>query len=191
MTPNQRFRRIALIGGSCSGKTTLIGELGRRGFSTVCEAALIVIEELTPRMGVDTLSEWRQSNFGALQLMIAHKQLELERTCNPLNGNLVFCDGGLLDPVAYCRYFDIPLENELSEAVACHAYDTVFALESLSSFVPRFKAGRLSDRRTSYEIGLVLRDVYRQCGYRLVEVPIMAVEERADHVLESLSTGAL
>lgn len=180
------FKRVALIGGSCSGKTTLVREFSRRGFTTICEAALKVIEELTMEMGIDGLANFRRTSFATLQLMICQKQIELEARSVSVNGELVFCDGGLLDPIGYCTYFGATPQNELLELAMRHCYHRVFSLESLPTFVPRLKAGRISDSRSSFEIGILLRQVYRQYGYELIEVPVMPVDKRATYILKQL-----
>ena len=187
MAAKTDIKRVALIGGSCSGKTTLVGEFSRRGFATIGEAALMVIEELTKEMGADGLANFRQTSLATLQLMIGEKQIEMEARSISINGELVFCDGGLLDPIGYCTYFGITPQIKLLEVATRHRYHRVFSLESLSTFVPRLKAGRMSDRRSSFEIGILLRQVYRQHGYDPIEVPVMPVDERASYILEQLS----
>ena len=178
---------IAIIGGSCSGKTTLVEELGRRGFSIVSEAALLVINALTREMGMSGIAIWRESHFDTLQEMIGRKQVELENLVIPKIGQCVFCDGGLLDPVAYCKYFAVTPPSDLDDIVSRHRrYFRVFALESLSAFVPRLKAGRTSDRHSSFEIGNLLRDLYQQHGYEVIEIPEMPVAIRADYLLDQL-----
>jgi len=187
MVGNFDIKYIAIVGGSCAGKTTLVEELGRRGFATICEAALVVIDELTIELGMSGIATWRESHFDTLQWMIGRKQVELEDLVVPKKGDWVFCDGGLLDPVGYCMYFGVTPPSDLDEIVSIHRrYFRVFVLESLSAFVPRLKAGRTSDRHTSFEIGILLEDLYHQRGYEVIKVPEMSIAMRADYILEQL-----
>jgi len=178
---------VAIIGGSCSGKTTLIEFLSEKGYATLPEAAQLAINRLTQEMGASALATWCPNHIAEFQSAIAKMQAALEMGVTSTCDSYVFCDGALLDPLGYCRYFNATPTLEHQEITAAHHYHAIFALESLEVFTPRLKAGRVSDKESSCLIGQILRQVYTEAGYSVVDVPRMLVEDRASFILERLN----
>ncbi len=177
--------RVVITGGTFSGKTTLVRALSERGFRTVPEAAIQVIEELIPLMGVEEQVRWRQANPIEFQMRVLQRQIELEAAVGP--GEFpVFFDRGRPDGVAYMRLGGHALPAALQSALDDLPYGRVFLLETLAEFDQRSDSGRTSDRERSLRTRDHLRDVYNESGYEPVLLPEMALAKRVATVLSHL-----
>ena len=176
--------RIVITGGPCSGKTTLVRALAARGFPTIPEAAISVIEEKTRELGLEGQAAWRAANREAFQECIIEKQLQLES--RELPEGPVFLDRGRLDGVAYCRVHGSAVPASLARACEELPYELIFVLDTLSTFDARRGTGRTSDRRRSLAIRRALIAVYREAGYEPIPVPEMPIGQRVEFLLSRL-----
>jgi len=113
----QENKKIAIIGRSSSGKTTLIRELQIRGYQAIEEVARGVLEE---RALIPVTPEEQSIR----QKTIYQRHLELE---NSLNGT-IFVDRGLIDILGYTKYFGVnPSFFEITNLE--NRYHFVFELE--------------------------------------------------------------
>ncbi len=173
-------RLIVITGGPGSGKTTLIAELARRGYPTIPEAAMSVIEDLNGRMGLDEQKRWRRAHPMEFQVMVTARQVEFEAAA-PEQG-AVYCDRGRLDSLAYCVHNSIEPTPALREAAMGQRYSRVFILDTLVRFPERMESGRTSNQETSRRIRDCIEQIYRAHQYEPVCIPEMPVQERADRV---------
>ena len=183
-TAPPRTARYVITGGPFSGKTSLVRALAARGFATIPEAAIEVIEDLTRELGLDGQAAWRAEHREEFQERIIQKQLlleEREHAAGPL-----FLDRGRLDGVAYCHVYQSEVPTSLAFACSNLPYDKVFLLDTLTAFEGRAKSGRTSDRKRSLAIRDALFDVYTERGLDPIEVPEMPLVERVDFVLRYL-----
>ena len=177
--------RVVVTGGPGSGKTTLVEALGRRGYATVPEAALQVIEALNAKHGVDGQKAWRRDHRAAFQRAVLERQIELEAAAP--EGATVFFDRGRLDGVAYCRFHGVAMEPDYLRLSSGGRYDRVLVLATLRAFEERSDTGRTSDRRESLALGEALAAVYREAGYPVLHVPELAdPDRRVSFVLAAL-----
>jgi len=179
--------RVVITGGPFSGKTTLVEALAERGFHTVPEAAILVIEELKAEHGVEGQAEWRAAHPEEFQALIVAKQLELEAAADRAGGDEpVFFDRGRLDGVAYCRIYGSAVPVPLEQACQSLPYTRVLLLDTLSRFERRSQSGRTSNRERSLAIKDALRDVYTEHGLKPIELPEMSLEARLEATLAAL-----
>lgn len=176
--------RIVITGGPYSGKTSLVRALAARGYATIPEAAISVIEDLTQELGLEGQATWRATHLAEFQELIIQKQLKLELRAHPAGP--VFLDRGRLDGVAYCHVYGSEVPTSLAFACSDLPYDKVFLLDTLQRFEGRTGSGRTSDRERSLAIRDALRDVYTARGLAPIEVPEMPLVERVDFVLANL-----
>jgi predicted ATPase len=176
-------RLFVVTGGPCSGKTTLIRALDARGFVTVREAAIDVIEGLNRRMGVEGQRRWRRRNLLEFQRMILELQIERERAVADLAG-VVFLDRGIADGVAYLASAGIEPPAGFLERARRSAYERVLLLETLGEFRDRSGTGRLSTRDDSVRIAGLIGRVYASLGVPVTHVADVPVAERVERVLE-------
>lgn len=185
MNPSGRLApRIVITGGPFSGKSTLVQALGERGYTTVPEAAILVIQELTQEHGLEGQAIWRASNPEAFQDLIVAKQLELEAALD--DPDPVFLDRGRLDGIAYCRIYGSAVPPALEQACQTLPYTHVILLDTLSRYERRTQSGRTSNRERSLLIRDALRDVYTEHGLAPIEIPELPLEGRIAAVLAAL-----
>jgi predicted ATPase len=170
-------KRFVFTGGPCSGKTTLLKCLAERGFRTVPEAAATVIERELAK-GTDVLP-W--ANLAAFQTEVLKLQLALEDSAD---GNVVICDRGLPDGVAYYRLGGLQPAPELLNLCTERRYDGVFFLGQLPSFDP--DNIRRETPETAEKLSGFIKDAYSGFGYAPIEVPPIPVNDRASLVIRAL-----
>lgn len=171
-------RFIVLSGCSGGGKSTLLAELARRGHATVPEPGRRVVEHEQATGG--GALPWRDMAAfarAALAMAIA------DRETAPANGP-VFFDRGVVDAAA-------ALESATGAPVLAAAgrahryYGTVFLAPPWPE-IYRGDAERrhgLAEAVAEYER---LAVAYPALGYRVLELPKVAVAQRADWVLAAL-----
>lgn len=180
---------VVLTGGAYSGKTTLVQELARRGWPTLPEAAIQVIDSLTSRLGREDQARWRRANFAEFELEVTRRQVLLEEEVLSSDVSVpVFLDRGRHDAVAYCRSRVVDVPSEIVESCRMVRYRSVFVLATLPGFQSRVESGRFGDREESERIGRIVTDVYKEYGYDPIAVRAMSVSERAEFVLSRVGT---
>jgi predicted ATPase len=168
-----------ITGGPSSGKTTTIGLLKSRGYSTAPEMARTLIEE--GQAQGRTLAEIR-ADGDAFQLAILHRQVALEAALNP--DDVVFLDRGMPDGLAYERFLGLVPNPELVAASASARYRKVFVLDLLPI---EDDGGRPENEDEQSQIQEHLLATYRELGFDVETVPVMSPGERAQHILDRLS----
>lgn len=181
------MRKIVLTGGPYSGKSTLAAELCDRHANVALapEAAIRVIEALNRELGSDRARRFRAEHPDRFQLRIAELQLELEGAASRSGADLIVCDRGLIDGVAYCRHWGVDPPAGLTEALKGASYQRVFLLDTLTSVEPRTDTGRIDDHE-SLRIRDRIYEVYVEFGHDPVQVPSGPLEARLAQLLEIL-----
>ena len=181
MAPETPLRRHVILSGcSGGGKSTLLAELGARGFQTVADPGRrIVAEELA---GDGRALPWvNLEAFARRALDLAQK----DREAAPGAKDWVFFDRGLIDAAAALEYAtDTPIEHYLSGQPRFHSQ--VFLTP------PWPEIYRTDSERTlSLEEGIAeyerLLAVYDRLGYEPVILPKTRVQGRADFILDHLA----
>ncbi|MBV9159729.1 MAG: ATP-binding protein [Candidatus Kaiserbacteria bacterium] len=167
-----------LTGGPCSGKTTLVREIETRGHAVLPEAARAFIEEHLATG--ETIDEMRKDLLWFEKSILRyHVQIE---TRAPKDTTL-FLDRGLPDNLAYFRFTNLPIDDEVEKAMRFFRYRKVFLLEMLSFANDR---ARFETEEEAFRIHGLIADAYRELGYDIVHVPVLPVPDRADFILERL-----
>ncbi len=171
---------VVLSGCSGGGKSTLLAELGRRGYATVAEPGRRIIREELESGG--SAVPWLDP--AAFLHRAVAMSLE-DRTAAAAFEGWVFFDRGLIDAAAGLE--DFTGEPAVSRLCEPHRYHRrVF----LTPPWPEIYVND-PDRRHSFDSALAgyVRDlaVYQSLGYEVVFVPKIGVEERADFVLDALA----
>ncbi len=172
--------RTIITGGPGAGKTTLLMALQARGYTIVGDSARTIIQGrrsrgLSPRPGADEFARdilrMDIENFGRHDASPGH----------------VFFDRSVLDALCWVNQLSPLTESDLNMWLSTYQYGSrVFVL-------PPWRAIYTNDdeRHQTFEhaesVHSVTQEWYRRCGYQLIEVPTVSVEERCRYVLETLA----
>ena len=174
-------KKIVITGGPGTGKSTIVNELIKRGFSC--------LEEISRQVTLEAQKE------GIDQLFLTHPLLFSERLlagrqkqyvdADMFLTEFVFLDRGVPDVLAYMDFigdqYPIAFENVCKQCV----YDYVFILKP-------WKAIYTSDneRYENFEQAVKIHDhllnTYKKFDYHLCDVPFDTVENRTDFILNTL-----
>jgi predicted ATPase len=169
---------VVLTGCSGGGKSSLLAELGHRGFATFEEPGRQIVKEQL-YIGGDALP-WRDVRM-FIELTVSrsiHHLISAART-----NRLSFFDRGIIDQIGGMK----PLPEHLAAAARKFRYRrTVF-------FAPPWKEifGNDEERRHNFEDAAanceVQRATYQEYEYDIVDLPKLGIAARADFMLERLS----
>ncbi len=167
-----------LTGGPGSGKSSLLATLGQAGHSIAEEAGRAIIRDQQSIDGAGL--PWREANLFA-ELMLAwelraHRQaLRLQRP--------VFFDRSLVDVISYLRLNDLPVGTHLLRAARQVRYQPqVFLLPHWPQIYCN-DAERRQDTAEAERTAEVMREVYTEFGYQIIDMPLANLEQRRDFVL--------
>lgn len=173
-------RFVVISGCSGGGKSTLLRELGDRGFATIDEPGRRIVAEET-RRGGKALPWVDASAF--IRRAIARSVADLQSAAN-VEG-WVFFDRGLIDAAAGLeRLTGEPVSVTLGQTPRLHRQ--VFFTPPWSEIYATDSERRhgLDDAILEYEH---LLEVYSSLGYDVAVLPRTSVSERADLVLHTLA----
>jgi predicted ATPase len=167
-----------ITGAPCSGKTTLVDMLARRGFRTIPESARILIKnEIASGKTMRSL----RSDSVTLQLGIETMQLKVESELAPEEPLLL--DEAYPGSLAWHRVYGLD-PNEILPHCFLRRYATVFILDRLPFRIDEERVEEM-DAVACFLDGWYVRD-YTSLGYPVIKVPVLAPEERLEYVLDKL-----
>jgi predicted ATPase len=166
-----------ITGAPCSGKTSVICELERRGFRVKHEVARALIDAALARG--HSLKEIR-ADEAAFESRILSCKVEIESRLPP--EPLIFLDRAIPDSIAYFRsaHLDTTLPMAKSHLFR---YRKVFFFDRLRI---EKDAVRIEDEAAAERLERLLWESYRNLGYAIIRVPVMPVKERTEWVLSRL-----
>jgi len=173
--------RYVLAGGPGIGKSTLIEILASRGYAIVPETARIIIEE--EKLKKSDALPWK--DVQRFQELVAIRQIKAERECK---APVAFLDRGLIDGYAYCKISDVFVPKKLVEAArkkdGTPRYDKIF----LPDLLPFYENAeyRKEDRKMQIKIHNAIGEAYKKFGYKVIPVPVLSPEKRADFILKMI-----
>lgn len=184
-------KRIVITGGPGTGKTVLVRELERRGYSCFHE----IIREMTWAAKkeedpgthlVNPLAFVRDPL--AFNRRILRGRIDQFNDAWDLQDPLVFYDRGIPDVVAYMDYFNQEYNGEFSEPCQDFRYDHVFLLPPWREIYTRDDE-RLESFEQACEIHECLHKTYRSFAYEVHTLDFGPVEERLRQMLDRLNNG--
>jgi len=171
------LKKHVITGAQCTGKTTTVEDLRKKGFRIVEEASRIVIEEQNKKGG-DLVPWKRLFDFNET---ITSLQMELE---SQLGEGTHFLDRGMIDNFAYCEWGGIEPPQNLKEATEKIRYNKIFLLEPLIKYEK--DPVRKESREDQLRLHGLIKKAYQERGYEVVEVPPLPVKERTRFILKHL-----
>lgn len=167
-----------ITGGPCSGKTTTVNLLRKRGYKTTIEEARHYLD--TQLADGRTVEEVRK-NQKVFQLGVLDMQIQQEESLSP--DEVVFLDRAIPDALAYYRFLDLPEDEELVSALRYVSYKKIFILDYLP-LVDDY--ARHEDVAAQIKIHKLITEVYESLPFPIIHVPVLPLEERADYILQNL-----
>jgi predicted ATPase len=176
--------RYVLSGCSGGGKSSLLAELARRGFSTVEEPGRQIVQEEQAKDG-EALPWVNPNAFANRAIQLSLQAFEHTK---PMAGP-VFFDRSLVDAISYVSHVNGALATEHADLLRKCRYDTTVFL------APPWEQIFVNDaeRKLGFEVAVEeyerLCVCYPQFGYSPVILPKASVVERADFVLSIIQNG--
>ncbi len=167
-----------ITGGPSSGKTTTVNLLQKRGYQTTIEHARHYID--TKRVAGKTVEEIRANQI-LFQRGVLAMQLAEEKALLPQE--VVFLDRAIPDALAYHRFLNLPVEEELTNALKAVSYKKIFILDPLPLAQDY---ARIEDETAQRTIHQLILEVYESLPFPVIHVPVLPPEERVDFILENL-----
>ncbi|MFT6415793.1 MAG: putative ATPase [Dokdonia sp.] len=174
-------KRVLLIGGPSTGKTTLLKELEDQGYPCLKEVSREVIKT-AQNQGVEQLFVTEPLLFSELLLRARIDQYD---EAAKATSDLVFIDRGIPDTVAYMDFIKQTYTNEFTQACHKYVYDAVYVLPPWEA-IHTTDEERYEDFEHAQKLQVALINTYEHYGYFPVEVPIGPVKDRAYFLLNHL-----
>lgn len=174
-------RFVVITGGPGSGKTSLIGALTRAGYAHTVEAGRAIIQD---QVAIDGPAlPWRDPlAFAELMLSWEMRSYRLaEETTGP-----VFFDRGVTDLVGYLALVGQPVPAHITRAVERFRYNRRIFVAPPWPEIYVQDAERKQTAEEAVRTHRALVTAYSNCGYDLVSLPLVSVEERMRFVLDDI-----
>ncbi len=175
---------FVISGGPGSGKTTVLLELAAFGIEHAPEVARQIIQEQVQAGGKALPWDDRR----------AYTDLMLRRSIESFIAHTpapkpMFSDRGIPDSLAYARLIGLSETAFLEEACRDFRYAPLVFLAPPWKEIYQQDSERkqcFDEAERTYE---VVAEVYRECGYKVLEIPKGAPPARAQFILEQMQTG--
>ena len=172
----KQTRWTVITGAPCSGKTSVIRVLEKRGLPVVHEVARSFIDRQLAR-GL-SMARIKADPVSFEQGILAEK-LAIEASLPPDRG--VFLDRGVPDSIAYFRFEGLDTRAPVA-ASRIRRYRRVFLLDRLAMAPDPV---RTEDEAAAVRLEALLIESYRRLGYLLIRIPAVSLQERVEQVLQA------
>ena len=176
-------RLVVISGGPGAGKTTVLLELERRGFRFAAEVARQIIQEQV-RDGGNALLWGDREQYCRLMLERSIASY-LEHAASK---GTTFFDRGIPDTLCYARLIGSPLEKEIS--AVCERYRYMGPVFLAPPWQEIYATD--AERKQTYDEVVttfhMMGEAYDDCGYEVVEIPRASPPQRADFIVNMLSS---
>lgn len=174
--------KIVITGGPGTGKSSIIFELLKRGYTCFEEISRQVTLDAR-KDGIDQLFLIKPLLFSELLLEARTKQY---KDAESLDKDLIFLDRGLPDVIAYMKYAKNDYPKNFVDACNSLVYDKVFVLAPWQDIFVSDNE-RYENFDQAVEIHDALLNTYQSFGYDLIDVPFDTIEKRADFIIDTVN----
>jgi len=166
-----------ITGAPCSGKTSVVRELQKRGHRVVDEVARSFINsELEKGRSLREI----KADVPSFERAILHRKLDIETSLPP--DETIFLDRAVPDSIAYFIVEGLdPAEPLIKSRV--FRYRKIFLFERL---LLEFDHVRSENDAIAARIEDLLENAYRRLGYDVLRIPVLPVPQRTDYILRHL-----
>jgi predicted ATPase len=172
---------FVISGGPGSGKTTLLRELEKFGFRFAPEVARQIIQEQMNAGG--TALPWHDRE--AYTRMMLQRSIDSFLEHTPASQPM-FSDRGIPDTLCYARLIGFSGLRTIEDACLRYRYASVVVLAPPWREIYETDNERKQDFDEAERTFAQMSDVYRDCGYELLELPKTTPAARARFVLDRL-----
>ena len=175
------IKKIVITGGPGTGKSTLINELIKKGYTCLEEISRQVTLD-AKKEGIDQLFLTNPLLFSELLLKGRQKQfVEADVFVN----KTIFFDRGIPDVLAYMDFIGDTYPNYFVDACKNSSYDMVFILKPWEAIYTSDNE-RYESFEEALQIHNYLVNTYKNFNYTLIDVPFDTVENRSIFILKVL-----
>jgi predicted ATPase len=172
-----RTNWCVITGAPCSGKTSVVEELERRGYKVVHEAARAYIDQ---QLAAGHRLDQIKADERAFENHILNTKLDIESTLP--SGETIFFDRGLPDSIAYFKLAGLNADTPFKKSKR-RRYRRIFFFERLGFLKDRVRS---EDEDTADRLSSLIEESYRLLEYEIIKVPVLSIEQRVDFILNRL-----
>jgi predicted ATPase len=166
-----------ITGAPCSGKTSVIEEIGQRGIRVIHEIARSYIDR---QLGKGLRLEQIKADVFQFERHILQAKIRIEAALRETE--LIFFDRGVPDSIAYYNLEGLDPAEPLAYSHRTR-YRRVFFFERINLLKDEVRS---EDETMAAKLNDLLLAAYAQTGYDIIRVPVMPVADRTDLVLRAI-----
>ncbi len=174
-------KRIVITGGPGSGKTALIQYMEKEGYPVMHEISRKVILE-AQKKGIEQLFLKNPILFSEILLAERLKQFHEGKKCDE---TVLFYDRGLPDVTAYMDFVNVHYPLVFSEICLNYKYDEIFLLPPWEEIYEQDNE-RYESFEQAEKIFNFLKKGYKNYDYKIHEVPLGSINERAKFIISTI-----
>lgn len=168
-----------ITGAPCSGKTAVIRELEQLGYPVVHEIARAYIDNELQKGR--TISEIK-SDVLSFESRILYQKIRIEQSLT--KNTTVFLDRAIPDSIGYYILEGLNPNDPIQKSNLWQ-YQNIFFFERIPF---ETDSVRSENEKIAADLDRLLRESYRMLGYEIIFVPLMAVSDRVDFILNRTGT---
>ncbi len=171
-----------ITGGPGTGKSSIINELSKRGYTCMEE----ISRQVTLKAREDGIEQLFLTNPLLFSELLLKGRTHQFHQATGLGSNTVFLDRGVPDVLAYMDYIGDSYPKAFMEACNNHIYDCVFILAPWQEIF-KSDSERYENFDQAVEIHHHLLSTYKGYNYDLLDVPFGSIESRTDFILNIIN----
>jgi predicted ATPase len=177
----RRTNWCVITGAPCSGKTSVVDELERRGYKVVHESARAYIDQqLAAGRRLDRI----KADERAFENHILNAKLAIESSLPPKE--TIFLDRGIPDSIAYFKLAGLDPARPIKKS-SLFRYRRIFFFKRLGFLEDRVRS---EDEETADRLDSLIRESYRGLGYEIIQVPVFSVKKRVEFILKLVTNDS-
>lgn len=174
-------KKIVITGGPGTGKSSIIHELQKKGYSC--------LEEISRQVTLKARENGEEQMFLTQPLLFSERLLQGRESqfqeANTIVKPYVFIDRGVPDVLAYMDFIGDVYPNTFKTVCESLEYDYVFILKPWKE-IYKSDAVRYENFEQALKIYDCLVNTYQGFNYTLIDVPFDTIENRADYILNEI-----